>query len=236
MKFLKEWKERREQRAEERLLQQKEAERLAREKEIEKRRLPELYEKTLEILAEGRLPHITVENRTSLPVRLAKSEVVLAIVDGCVYLETFIKKEYIGKSAGMSFRIAKGVSVRTGGSRGTPVEREERRDYGRGTFLMTQKGLYFKNGVKALRAPMNKILSCEIVDGGISFVRDRARPLPEYLLFGDTLWLPDYISQVLAHLPDVPTSAANESNLIDPDCWILGEGVVEKDFAEPDSV
>lgn len=232
MKFFQKMKERRAQKAEERLKQQQELERLAREKEIEKRRLPELYDKTLEILAEGKLPRITVENRATLPVRLAKSEVVLAVVHGCQYMETFIKKEYIGKSAGMSFRVAKGVSIRTGGSRGTPVETEELRDYGEGTFLMTQKGLYFKNGVKAIRAPMNKILSCEVVDEGtISFVRDRARSLPEYLLFGDVLWLPDYIQQVLSHLPDVPTSAAKEDNLVDPDFWILGEGIVEKDFS-----
>ena len=232
MKFFRELQERRRQKAIERAGRARELARIEEEKESERRQIPEVHNKTLEILAEGKLPFVPIEDRSVLPVRLSKSEVVLGIFEGCKYLDTFIKKEWVGRSSGISVRVAKGVSVRTGGSRGTPVEQEITRDYGVGTFLITQKALYFKNGTKALRAPMNKILSCEIIDGGISFVRDRARPLPEYLLFGDLLWFPEYLQQALAYLPDVPTSASKEINLVDFDCWVLGEGIVEKDFGE----
>ena len=67
-------------------------------------------------------------------------------------VELFADKEkivnYVGRSSGFSFRIAKGVSYRVGGGKGTPV-RQNVRDFTSGDLVITNHRVIFiaqKNG------------------------------------------------------------------------------------------
>ena len=120
-----------------------------------------------------------------LPFRFMKSEHLIYAFADVRYLEMRVKREIVGRSAGMSVRVVKGVYVRTGQSRGTPVETDEFVDRGVGLVAITTKHLYF-SGERTFRINLSKIVAVQPVQGGIMITRDRASALPECFMFGST--------------------------------------------------
>ncbi|MCB0071544.1 MAG: hypothetical protein KDE20_08810 [Caldilineaceae bacterium] len=110
---------------------------------------------------------------------LQRNEVLVWAFPDTEYLEDKVRKEYVGRSQGVSIRIAKGVSYRVGGFRGRPVERQERVSLGRGTLFVTNKHMYFTGDQKTFRVPYSKIVAFEEYSDGISFTRDAATAKPQ---------------------------------------------------------
>ena len=124
-----------------------------------------------------------------LPFRFLKSERPLLVLKGVVYAEMKARRRTVGKTGGASFRIAKGVSIRTGGYSGTPVHYEELVTYGEGVFAITNKHIYFSGDRKNVRIPHGKIVSLEQEDDGVLKVtRDRVSGLPEFFSV-TALWI-----------------------------------------------
>ena len=153
--------------------------RLAREEEEKRRRQQqELQEKVLAIIRDGKVPEMDIQN-TSVPFKLQRTEKMILAIEGVPYAEMRVKREIQGRSAGASVRIARGMSVRVGASRGTPVETDVLTPRGTGLFGLSTKHLFF-NGERTFRIPLGKIVSAQVVNVGLEIVRDRASAQPEF--------------------------------------------------------
>lgn len=73
---------------------------------------------------------------------------------------------YQGRSSGVSVRIAKGVTVRTGSFRGHPITQEYEIEHN-GTLTITNKRLIFVSRTKGFTAPIQNIVGLEGYSNGI---------------------------------------------------------------------
>lgn len=164
----------------------------------EQQRKAELQRKVLAILEDGKVPdmHLSVD----VPFKLQKSEKWLLAVNNVAYAEMRTKREVVGKSAGVSVRVMKGVSVRTGASKGTPVETDVLTPRGSGTFALSTKHVFF-HGERSFRIPLGKIVSVQGTPRGLEVVRDRASAQPEY--FGIAGSDAEFVADLIHLLPDV---------------------------------
>jgi hypothetical protein len=192
---LDESKERREQQRQEVERREQEAlqARLAAQREKQ-----EIQRKVLAILEEGKVPdmHLSVD----VPFKLQKNEKWLLAVNNVAYAEMRTKREVVGRSAGASVRVMKGVSVRTGASRGTPVETDVLTPRGSGSFAVSTKHVFFQ-GERSFRIPMAKIVSVQGSPEGLEIVRDRASAQPEY--FGIVGSDAQFVADLIHLLPEV---------------------------------
>lgn len=133
------------------------------------------------ILDDNKLPQVDWSHYQPLPFKFLKSEYLLYVFPNVGYAEQRIKREIVGRSAGTSVRIAKGVSVRVGQSRGTPVERDEVVDRGVGMMAITTKHVYF-SGKRTFRIRFSRIVSVQAMRNAVEVTRDRASGLSEYFL------------------------------------------------------
>ena len=167
--------------------------------EEQKRQKSELKEKVVAILEEGKVPDLKLS--VSVPFKLQKNEQWLLAADNVFYAEMRTKREIHGRSTGASFRVMKGMSIRTGASRGTPVETDELTSRGRGVFAISTKHVFF-NGERSFRIALNKIVSAQgIPSMGLEIVRDRASAQPEY--FGMDDEDAEFMARLIHLLPDV---------------------------------
>ena len=179
-----------------------EAERLRRLSEQrrleEARKKIEIQTEVLAILREGKVPDLGLN--VSVPFKLQKNEKWILAVNNVTYAEMRVKREVAGRSVGMSVRVMKGVSVRTGASKGTPVETDVLTPRGSGTFAVSTKHVFF-SGERSFRIPLNKIVSVQPARYGLEIVRDRASAQPEY--FGITGADAEFVANLIHLLPDV---------------------------------
>lgn len=136
----------------------------------------------LKVLQDGKIPDITwTPIGGSFPFRFMKSEHLIYVLPSVGYREKRVKREVIGRSAGSSVRVARGLSLRAGVSRGTPIERDELVNRGTGILAVTTKHIYF-HGERAFRIPFSKIVSIEAYSDAVGITRDRASGLPEFFV------------------------------------------------------
>ena len=135
----------------------------------------------ISILDDNKLPQVDWSHHQPLPFKFLKSEYLLYVFPNVGYAEQRIKREIVGRSAGTSVRVARGVSIRVGQSRGTPVERDEVVDRGVGTMAITTKHLYFA-GERTFRIRFSRIVSVQAMQNAVEVTRDRASGLSEYFL------------------------------------------------------
>ena len=153
------------------------AKREAEERERQRR------ENILAILNDDKLPEIEGFTFAALPFRFQKTEHPIYVFFDVGYAEQKVKREIVGRSAGTSVRIAKGVYMRAGASRGTPVEKDVIVDRGIGTLAVTDRHLYF-NGQRSFRVRFDKIVSVKAWADAVEITRDRVSGLSEYFQVG----------------------------------------------------
>ena len=120
-----------------------------------------------------------------IPVNLQKGEQAVWAFPRTQYLEDRTRREYVGRSSGVSVRIAKGVYLRSGAFRGQPVDRTVRQHVDSGTMLVTDRNLYFAGPQKSLRVPYAKVVSFQPYSDGLGIVRDAATAKPQVFVTGD---------------------------------------------------
>ena len=212
---LEEGKERREQ-------ERQEAERRNHEeyqaRQAEQQKKIETQRKVLAILEEGKVPdlHLSVD----VPFKLQKNEKWILAVNDVAYAEMRTKREIVGRSAGASVRVMKGVSVRTGASRGTPVEKDVLTPRGSGTFALSTKHVFF-HGERSFRIPLGKIVSVQGSPRGLEIVRDRASALPEYFGIGGSD--ATFVADLIHLLPEVDFGRG-EPQMQDVDTYLMPFG------------
>ena len=185
----------------------------------EERQKREMKRKVMAILAEGKVPEMSVS--VFVPFKLLKNEKWLLAAEGVPYSEMRVKREIVGRSAGASVRVAKGVTLRTSGSRGTPVESDVLTPRGMGVFAVSTRHIFF-NGERSFRIPLNKIVSVQATPPrGLEVVRDRANAMPEY--FGIAGEDAEFVAELIHILPTVEFGRG-EPQMQDVASYVLFDG------------
>ena len=135
-------------------------------------------------LAQGKLPtRISVAG--GLPINLQKGEAVVWAFRNVEMLEDKTRREYIGRSQGMSFRLMKGVNYRIGAFKGTPIDKTERLSVDNGMMVITDKNVYFAGPIRSIRVPFDKIVAFHPYDNGVGIMKDAANAKAQVFITGD---------------------------------------------------
>ncbi|MEI9989731.1 MAG: hypothetical protein WDM86_06800 [Rhizomicrobium sp.] len=151
--------------------------------------LDQSYQKLVKALvlrdiAEGKLPN-RAKIEGAQPINLQKGEQIVWLHQNAELLMDKTYREYVGKSAGVSVRIMKGVYYRTSAFRGHPIERTEKVIVDRGTTVITNKHITFVGARKSFRFPYRKIISFIPFSDGIGIMKDAANAKLQTIVTGD---------------------------------------------------
>jgi hypothetical protein len=135
-------------------------------------------------VAAGEIPPTMRINGTP-PVNLQKGGQIVWLFSASKYLEDKTRRQYVGRSAGVSVRVMKGVYYRTGAFRGHTVEHTERVHVDTGWVFVTNKNIYFAGPKKSLRLPYDKIVSFQPFSDGVGVMRDAATAKLQAFITGD---------------------------------------------------
>jgi len=135
-------------------------------------------------LMQGKLPQ-RIKVAGGLPFSLLKTEHLIWLFTDVGYLEDQVRREYVGRSSGLSIRLAKGVYYRVGAFRGHPVTKTDRVHVDTGLLGVTNKHLYFAGPLKSFRVRHDKIVSIMPFSDGAGIVRDAASAKPQVFVTGD---------------------------------------------------
>ena len=105
--------------------------------------------------------------------------------------ERAVRGRYQGGSAGVSFRVAKGVSFRVGQSRGTYHSDREPVAVSSGKLIVTNKRIIFDGDKKGFNITIGQLLSYEVFDNSILVKPTRGNP--RLVEFKDTSYDPDIL-------------------------------------------
>ena len=126
--------------------------------------------KILKQLQQGIIPSPHIQ----APILLGKSETVLWCYDGVTMWQEKIKREMVGRHSGFSFRVMKGVTYRTGGFKGHPVEHSYMDSAGIGSLYITNKHIVFHSPMRSVRIPYKKIIGLNPYQDGMGVQQDGA--------------------------------------------------------------
>ena len=126
--------------------------------------------KMLKQLQQGIIP----QTNYPAPILLGKDEVVLWCYDGVTMYQEKVKHEMVGSHSGFSFRIVKGVTYRTGGFKGHPVEHSYMENAGTGSLYITNKHIIFHSSMRSVKIPYKKIIGLNPYQDGMGVQQDGA--------------------------------------------------------------
>ena len=116
----------------------------------------------------GRHPRYVI----NAPIILAKDEYALWCYNNVTMYQEKIRREYVGRTGGFSFRVMKGVRYRTGGFRGHPVETSYMENMGLGSLYVTNKNIIFMGQTRSIKVPYSKIIGINPYSDGMEVQRD----------------------------------------------------------------
>ena len=134
-------------------------------------------------LTEGIVPQRMESER--LPFRLQKTETMIWVFHDVDYSTVLTRREFRGRSAGVSVRVAKGVYFRTGAFKGRPVEIEGTVHVDTGMLGVTTRHIYFAGTARSFRVRLERIVTIEPYSDGVGIMRGTARAQPETFVLGD---------------------------------------------------
>lgn len=126
--------------------------------------------KILAELQQGRLPQTGIQ----APIFLTRGEVALWCYPAVTMYQEKTQREYVGRTSGYSFRIMKGVTYRTGGFRGHPVEHSYMDNMGTGSLYVTNKNIIYMGQQRSIKVPFTKIIGIQPYSDGMEVQRDGA--------------------------------------------------------------
>jgi hypothetical protein len=122
-------------------------------------------------IQEGNPPSITVSGLVT-----QKGELPYWSEPGSILEEKVVDRQYVGRSQGVSLRIAKGVSYRVGAQRGHLVSQTGIVPVSTGNLVVTSKRVMFIGDKKGFNLQLDKVLSLELHSDGITIVDSSSKP------------------------------------------------------------
>ena len=119
-------------------------------------------------LQQGRTPRYNIQ----APIILTKGEIALWCYNNVTMYQEKVRREYVGRHGGFSFRIMKGVTYRTGGFKGHPVETSYMENMGLGSLYVTNKNIIFMGQTRSIKVPYTKIIGINPYSDGMEVQRD----------------------------------------------------------------
>jgi hypothetical protein len=104
-------------------------------------------------IREGKMPAFQAQN-----VMLRAGEIIHWIQPARLWESRVVGRSYQGGSSGVSFRIAKGITLRTGATRGRSISETEDQIVSEGNFLISNRRLIFQGNAKSFETKYEKIL------------------------------------------------------------------------------
>jgi hypothetical protein len=134
-----------------------------------------LRENTLEVFRKGTIPHID-NSLTSIGLVLKPDEYLSWFEKSNLY-EPRSERTYAGGSRGVSFRVAKGVSIRSGGFSGHSESHEAIQLIDTGKLILTNKRLIFIGQKRSANIEFKRILSTTFYKDSFKIdLENRQRP------------------------------------------------------------
>lgn len=115
----------------------------------------------------------------SVGVVLKRSEIPVVKLENITLMEPRAVRTSTGGYGGTSIRIAKGVTIHTGGTRGRSVSHDEIKVIDNGELIITNKRIIFLGSNRTTNIDINKIVSIEEYSDGIKIQRSNKQK-PEY--------------------------------------------------------
>lgn len=127
---------------------------------------------------------------------LQKTEIPVWVWPDVTVLQNKTVSEWVGRSQGVSVRIASGLYWRTSGSRGHKVTRDVQETLGTGHLLVTSRHVYFQGGNVAFRIRLDKIVSMQMYSDGVEVYQEGtgAASKPKTFLTDDAWFLINCLS------------------------------------------
>lgn len=114
----------------------------------------------------------------SLPFKLMKSEQLIYLFQEVTLFEQKIKTEYVGKSQGLSIKVAKGIYYRTGSFKGNPLKTINIEPISTGLLALTNKHLYFSSSLKNFRIKFDRIITIDQYTDAIGIQKEGVSSKP----------------------------------------------------------
>lgn len=146
----------------------------------------------LKDLQRGILP----QKPLTVPVMLTRDEAPLWVYSNVTMLQEKITREYVGGSRGMSYRICKGLTYRTGSFKGHPVERSFMETIGIGQLVVTNKNLFFHCPTASVKIPYKKLVGVTPYSDGLEIHKEEAKPKRTVLQGFDAWFVINVLNQV----------------------------------------
>lgn len=115
----------------------------------------------IEAINNGKLPDIQGTN-----LNLAAGEICCYMDKAYTFKDKTVTTGYTGKTSGVSIRIMKGLSYRTGESGGRAIRQTQRTTYN-GILYITTKRVIFTSQANSFDKPFDKITSIQEVKDGL---------------------------------------------------------------------
>ncbi len=156
--------------------------------------LEKIYQaKILRSLLNGEdIPEADVETS----ILFARNERPLYAFENIAFLQERVKSSFVGGGAGVSFRVAKGVYLRTGAFKGQPIKTAEIQNIDEGELVITSQNIYFRGNVKSFKIELKKIINIEAFSDGIKIEKEGVSFKPYYFK-GMDVW---FCSNLINHL------------------------------------
>lgn len=130
------------------------------------------------------------------PIMLGRGEGIIWTYNGVSMYQEKTVKEYGGRRSGWSFRVMKGVTYHTGGTKIKPIEHTYMDLKGTGTLYITNKHLIFQSPTSAQKVPYTKLIGVTPYSDGIEVHRDGANTKRLTFQGFDSWFLMNVISKI----------------------------------------
>lgn len=146
----------------------------------------------LKDLQRGILP----QKPLTVPVMLSRGEVPLWIYDNVTLYQEKFTREFRGGNRGMSFRLMKGVTYRTGSFKGKPIERSSMERIGVGELVVTNKNFFFHCPTSSIKIPFSKLIGVTPYSDGLEVHKEEAKPKRTVFQGFDAWFIMNVLNQV----------------------------------------
>lgn len=150
------------------------------------------YHRQLRQLQQGYLPKLSIPGLV-----LKANEVAHFIIEAGLLEERVVKRGYQGGSAGVSIRVAKGVSFRVGQQKGRMVSETGIVEVDTGSFVVTSQRVMFVGGKKSFSYPFSQLIGYQVFTNGIDI--SSSKGVTRNLSFKRS-YDPDMLELILMHV------------------------------------